>query len=50
MLFRLKVKPTYVSVPDEQFDKRFHVFKLLSSLQQKQHVYRLLTWHWKKTT
>lgn len=41
----LIVTPTYVRLANEIFDKRLHVCKLLSSLQQEQHIHRLLTWH-----
>ncbi len=43
--FRGWVTPTYVSIIDESFDKCLHVHKLLSSLQQEQHIHRLLTRH-----
>ena len=41
--------PTYVSIIDESFHKRLHVLNLLSSLQQEQHIHRLLTRHCAKT-
>ena len=43
------VTPTYISIIDESFHKRLHVLNLLSSLQQEQHIHRLLTRHCAKT-
>lgn len=39
------IKHTYVSIVYESFDKCLHVLNLLPSLQQEQHIHRLLTWH-----